>query len=172
LAFWYAIAWLDGLLALAYFYARGDLSAALSGIPLSAVASAWAGALGGIAISLKGVYEHWTDASRHPQGKSAWRNDFLLWHLGRPASGAIVGIVVYLVFQAADPSGRPAAPTLAAASFVLGLQEKKFFEWVKQVGAALVDIPGRSHGASAPTGSEPGSAATANDALSEEPLND
>jgi hypothetical protein len=143
IAFWYALSWFAILLLLALLYARGKLDPALSGIPLAAVASMWAGALGGVAISLKGVYDHWADASQHPQGKTAWNNELLLWHLGRPVSGAIVGLAVFMVFQAAYPSGTPSAGALAAASFVLGLQEKRFFEWVKQVGAALITIPGK-----------------------------
>ena len=140
-AFWYALIWLVVLLALAYCWARGYLNSALAGIPLPAIASAWAGAVGAITISLRGVYEHWVDASKHPRGKSEWTNALLLWHIGRPVTGAVIGVVVFAVFQAAYPSGTPSAAPLVVGSFVLGLQERQFFEWVKQIGAALLAGP-------------------------------
>lgn len=143
LAFWYAIAWLVALLVAAVLYANGRFRGALNGVPFAAIASGWAGALGGVAISLKGVYDHWVEASRHPQNKTGWNNDLLLWHIGRPASGAIVGVAVFILLKAVYPSGRPSPGAMAAASFVLGMQEKRFFAWVKQIGEVVVAIPAK-----------------------------
>lgn len=143
LAFWYSIAWLSGLLVLAYYWARGSFDTVLAGISTPAVASIWAGCLGAVTISLRGVYEHWVDSSQHPSGKNSWSNELFLWHLGRPATGAVVGVVVFTVFQAANPSGTPSAAALATAAFVLGLQEKRFFAWIKQVGAAILANTGQ-----------------------------
>ena len=125
---------------------HGDFRGLLYHVPFAAVAASWAGALGGISISLKGVYDHWVDASKHPSGKSAWNNELLLWHIGRPASGAIVGIAVFILLKAVYPSGAPSPGAMAAAAFVLGMQEKRFFGWVKQIGAMVVATPSKSSG--------------------------
>jgi hypothetical protein len=143
-AFWYSVSWLIALLVVAALYAHGTFHGLLSGIPFAALASGWSGALGGVAISLKGVYDHWIDASKHPDGKTAWNNDLLLWHVGRPASGAIVGVAVFILLKAVYPSGTPSPGALAAAAFVLGIQEKRFFGWVKQIGAVVVAVPNKA----------------------------
>jgi hypothetical protein len=140
LAFGYALGWLGVLVALAAMYTEGDFRTVLRGVPFSGVAAGWAGALGGIAISLKGVYEHGT----RPAGgdkREPWDNDLLIWHLGRPASGVIVGIAVYILLKTAYPSGSPSAGAMAAAAFILGTQEKRFFGWIKQIGAVVVAVP-------------------------------
>lgn len=141
-AFWYALAGVVTLFLLAGFYAHGSFRVALRGVPFAAVASVWAGVLGALTISLKGVYEHGFNGSEHPSRKSEWTNELFLWHLGRPVSGAVVGVAVFIVFQAVYPSGNPTPAALAAASFVLGIQEKRFFDWIKQIGAAVITIPG------------------------------
>src|SRR5207245_9094989 len=51
------------------------LKAALHGI--------WFGMLGSVAISLKGIYDH--------RLATEWDEGCLLWYLGRPLTGAIVG---------------------------------------------------------------------------------
>ena len=143
IAFLYAIAWLAVLVLLAAFYDQGRFRGVLHHVPFAAVAATWSGALGCVAISLKGVYDHWVNAEKHPQKKSAWNNELLLWHIGRPASGAIVGIAVFILLKAVYPSGTPSAGTMAAAAFVLGMQEKRFFAWVKQIGATVVATPSK-----------------------------
>ncbi len=151
IAFWYAIAWLAVLLLLAALYDQGNFRGVLHHVPFAAIAATWAGALGCVAISLKGVYDHWIDATKHPQKKSAWNNELLLWHIGRPASGAIVGIAVFILLKAVYPSGTPSAGAMAAAAFVLGMQEKRFFAWVKQIGATVVATPSKGGTASRAT---------------------
>jgi len=126
---------------LAALYSHHHFRGIASGIPLAGLASGWAGCLGGVAISLKGVYDHWLDSSKNPERKSAWNNDLLLWHVGRPVSGAIVGVSVFLLLKAAYPSGTLSSGAMAAAAFVLGMQEKRFFAWVKQIGAVVVAVP-------------------------------
>jgi hypothetical protein len=162
IAFWYAIAWLVSLLVLAALYAHGEFRGLLDHVPFAAVAASWAGALGGISISLKGVYDHWVDASKHPTGKSAWNNELLLWHIGRPASGAIVGIAVFILLKAVYPSGAPSPGAMAAAAFVLGMQEKRFFGWVKQIGAMVVATPSKVPSQSSGTSSQSSGSAVQN----------
>lgn len=144
LAFSYSVVWLITLFVLSYFWARGRFDGELTGISTAAIASVWAGCLGAVTISLRGIYEHWLVSTNHPRSKPAWSNEYLLWHFGRPATGAVVGVIVFIVFQAANPSSTPSAPALAAASFVLGLQESRFFDWIKQVGAAIIASTGKS----------------------------
>src|SRR5438105_3482960 len=55
------------------------------GIPLSV---AWWGAVGGVTISLTGIF-------RHPR---SWDDGYNKWHVARPVLGAIVGSVGYLIF--------------------------------------------------------------------------
>jgi hypothetical protein len=166
--FWYSIAWLIGLLVLAALYNDGHFRGLLAGVSVAALATVWSGALGGVAISLKGVYDHWADASKHPDRKTGWNNELLLWHIGRPASGLIVGIAVFILIKAVYPSGTPSAGAMASVAFVLGLQEKRFFAWVKQVGEVVVAVPakGSKQGLSTTSESENGEVVNADDAPS------
>jgi hypothetical protein len=77
----------------------------------------WFGALGGVIISLKGVYDHAVGRD------AAWDNRFDLWHFGRPVSGAVTGLVTYVLLCALNQSGTPNQTVLYAAAFVLGTQE-------------------------------------------------
>lgn len=122
---------------------NGKFNAILpASISRAALAAGWAGSLGGLAISFKGVFDHKGTADpEDPVKTDLWDNELLPWHLGRPFSGIIVGIFVFLALKAVYPSGNPSAITLAAASFVLGTQEKGFFEFIKQIGTVIVSIP-------------------------------
>lgn len=136
------------LISLAALYMQSDMKSLLSSsIPTAVLACAWAGALGGVAISLKGVSNH--PAKRDP-GKFTsarddeavlWSNEMMPWHLTRPFSGLIVGIFVYMALKAVYPTGSPAPATLAAGSFVLGTQERRFFDFVRKIGAVVVSVP-------------------------------
>jgi hypothetical protein len=191
LVFVYSLCVLAGLVALASLFGHGQLNGAMPSNRSADVAvfSAWSGALGAVAISLKGVYDHRPpvspvtkpadaapvvvgvapppDASsqEHTQATQAgtaspgsdltadgyadttspWDNDWLPWYLGRPFTGIIVGIAVFILLKAVYPSGTPNAATIAAASFVLGTQESRFFDWVKQIGGVIVSIPQQSN---------------------------
>src|SRR5262249_28345564 len=95
-----------------------------------------------ITMSFKGVFDHKPRADKQYKGDQVlWDNDMLPWHLGRPFTGTIVGIAVFIVLQAVYPNGNPSPITLAAASFVLGTQEAKFFDFTKQIGAVVTSVP-------------------------------
>jgi len=186
LIFGYSLLMLAALITLAALYGRGDMTSLLPRlhVPTVALYSSWSGALGAVAISLKGVYDHRVHAtlllgtdeplpqpqvlnppvdakpapgdssptpaqddkatkSKDPYDdtSSPWDNDWLPWYFGRPFTGIIVGIAVFILLKAVYPSGTPSAATISAASFVLGTQESRFFEWVKQIGAVVVSIP-------------------------------
>ena len=147
--FFFCIFVLLGLLAIALLYANGAFDSVLpSRVPRPALVAAWSGALGGVAIRFKGVFDHKTE--RGPGDKPdvvLWDDQLLPWHLGRPFTGIIVGLFVFLALKTAYPSGNPSSATLGAASFVLGTQDRAFFDFVKQIGAIVVSIPKKTKGA-------------------------
>jgi hypothetical protein len=100
-----------------------------------AVRCAWFGALGGVVISLKGVYDHST------AGIDGWQHRYDLWHLGRPVSGAITGLITYVLLSAINPAGEPSQPILYAAAFILGTQESRFFNFLYEVARIIVQVP-------------------------------
>lgn len=83
----------------------------------------WFGALGGVVISLKGVYEH--GASADP-----WKNDYNLWHIGRPVSCAIAGLIAGLLFYLVVPEKNLSPLVLYGVAFVFGTQDKAFFDFL------------------------------------------
>ncbi|HUY98721.1 MAG TPA: IPT/TIG domain-containing protein [Thermomicrobiaceae bacterium] len=107
----------------------------LRGAPIYAV---WFGALGGVVISLKGVYDH---------GPAEWKTQWDLWHIGRPFSGGIAGGVTYLLLLVVSKS-QPSVPVALAAAFVVGTQERTFFNFLKEVGRLVLQVPGDQSGAS------------------------
>jgi hypothetical protein len=140
--FIYCIVVLAVLISLALLYVRGSLSVIPTSVPAAALAAAWAGALGGIAISFKGVFDHRIrDCEGDKPKNTKWCNDMLLWHFGRPFTGVIVGAFVFIGLKAVYPTGEPNGFTLAAAAFVLGTQEKGFFDFVRKIGHVVVSIP-------------------------------
>ncbi|GAA5021067.1 hypothetical protein GCM10023258_10160 [Terrabacter aeriphilus] len=94
----------------------------------------WAGALGGVTISLVGVVTHTHD----------WKAlEYGYWHLARPFLGAVCGsvavLIVVLVLRSVDPTvnnqaGTPASiALLSVISFVVGYREETFRTLVKRV---------------------------------------
>jgi hypothetical protein len=107
----------------------GTLPEVLKGLPVESI---WFGALGGVVISLKGIYDHGKD----------WDGSFNLWHLGRPLSAAIAGGVTYVLLLAVNPSdGGPTAAIVWAAAFILGTQERRFFNFLSEVARLIVQVP-------------------------------
>lgn len=137
--FFYSLAMLTILLILAIWYYRNGLGGLLpTNIPPVVYAAAWSGALGGTITSLKGVFDHKLSYGTEDHVKNTpWDNGLLPWHLGRPFTGVAVGIFVFIAFNAIS-SGNPSPATIAAASFVLGMKEKDFFNYVKQVGSVIL----------------------------------
>jgi hypothetical protein len=94
----------------------------------------WFGALGGIIISLKGVYDH-------AVGGDPWNDSFNLWHIGRPISGGIAGLMTFLLLMVVNPSDNPTEPIAYAAAFILGTQERRFFGLLSEVARLIVQVP-------------------------------
>lgn len=83
----------------------------------------WFGALGGVVISLKGVYDH--GASADP-----WKNDYNLWHIGRPLSCAAAGLIAGLLFYLVMPDKNFSPLVLYGVAFVFGTQDRAFFDFL------------------------------------------
>ena len=98
--------------------------------------SMWLGALGGIVISLKGVYDH--------AGNPPWSDLYNLWHFGRPFSGAVTGLVtvlIFMVFNEGPSGGQLNRPVIYLAAFILGTQEARFFAFLAEIGRIIVQVP-------------------------------
>jgi len=142
-------AYLIVLLALVAAYAvlpglRAVLPATVASVPL---AIPWFGALGAVMIGLYGVFDH---------NHKDWTSRYNAWHIARPLSGAVLGMMAYLIFIATikaagvDPTGQPAAgslPTDQIAYFVIafaaGYREESFRVLFKRAVDLLLG-PGQS----------------------------
>lgn len=100
-----------------------------------ALHSTWFGTMGGIVISLKGVYDH------QPGQAPGWNDGFNLWHFGRPVSGGIVGFMTLVLLQAINPGQAPSEPVVYAAAFILGTQERRFFGFLYEVARLILQVP-------------------------------
>jgi hypothetical protein len=92
------------------------------------------GALGGLVISLKGVYDHHCN-------RGDWDEGFTLWHIGRPISGALTGLITVVLLLAINPTS-PNEPVAYAIAFIFGTQERRFFNFLSEVAALVVRVPG------------------------------
>lgn len=136
--FAYDLLMLAILLALAWWYFEGygwslksGIPELLRGLPVYAV---WFGALGGVVISLKGIYDH---------NASEWQGAFNLWHMGRPFSAAIAGGVTFVLLLAVSTGkDQLRQPIILAAAFIMGTQEKRFFNFLYEVARLIVQVPG------------------------------
>jgi hypothetical protein len=126
----------------------------------------WAGALGGVSISVVGLANHWprwgaTSVARAeaPRSDLEQRQQFNAWHLTRPWGGAVFGtfgaLIVVLVTKSVSsttsatvdvtPTG---AATLATIAFVIGYREKTFRLLVERVVDTILG-PGSTNDATA-----------------------
>ena len=102
-----------------------------------AIESMWFGSLGGVIISLKGIYDH-------SGGADAWDRSYNLWHLGRPVSGAIAGLMTVVLLKAINANGELTRPVVYAAAFIFGTQERRFFNFLYEVARLIVQVPEES----------------------------
>jgi hypothetical protein len=105
-------------------------------IPIGVV---WWGALGGVTISLTGVFRH----------TRSWDDSYNMWHIARPILGAIMGTVGYLIFVTvirAAASNQPVAghgsPIFYLVAFLLGYREQVFRDVLRKAVDVLI-APGR-----------------------------
>lgn len=100
----------------------------------------WWGALGGVTISLTGIF-------RHPR---SWDDAYNRWHVARPLLGALMGTVGYLIFvvviQAADQGDLEVgdgSPIFYLVAFLLGYREQVFRDALRKAVDVLI-APGRN----------------------------
>jgi hypothetical protein len=98
-----------------------------------AIESMWFGSLGGVIISLKGVYDH-------SEGSDGWDHSYNLWHLGRPVSGAVAGLMTVVLLMVVN-SNDLSRPVVFAAAFIFGTQERRFFNFLYEVARLVVQVP-------------------------------
>ena len=123
----------------------------------SVLLSLWFAMLGTVAISLKGI-------SDHSQARDWASGQWNLWYLERPFAGMIVGVVTYALLQVANTSSPPTGASLAAAAFILGMQEKRFFGFLAEIAKILLTTPADHASGFAVAGIQPNKGA-AGDAL-------
>ncbi len=118
-----------------------------------ALQAMWFGALGGVVISLKSVFDH-TAFTKD------WDPDFGLWHLGRPYTGAIAGLMTVILLAAAGVSGAVAnTAVVLAVAFIFGTQETRFFNFLSEVAKLVVQVPSEAKRSLAAAAIEPPTAA-------------
>jgi hypothetical protein len=97
----------------------------------------WYGALGGVVISLTGVFEHRYD----------WDVRYSAWHAARPFIGAAVAVVAVLVLQAGilaagvDPEAEKSGTKdlfYYVVAFLVGYREESFRGIIKRVGDVIL----------------------------------
>ena len=92
----------------------------------------WMGALGGVTISLKGVYDHGNP-------NLPWANAYNLWHIGRPFSGGVAGVIVALLFLLVFPTDSKVWHlVLYGVAFIFGTQDAAFFDFLSEFASRFV----------------------------------
>ena len=99
----------------------------------------WFAMLGSVAISVKGISD-WKSAAQWDEG---WR----LWYWARPASGLIIGVVTYFALKVVS-SAAPAMAGVVIVSFLFGMQEVRFFNFLSTAAKLILSTPGESIGVS------------------------
>ncbi len=121
-----AILWTIALVAAFFSYIEIDAVAdffptKVGSLPFVAI---WFGAVGGLLVSLEGIFYH----------NHSWRRSYDYWHYLRPVLGAIMGslgCLIFIVLTAAAASSAtptPDATFYAVIALSLGYREKNFRE--------------------------------------------
>ena len=156
--FWIQIVYLAALAVIAGVYFAGQLPAWLAspqGAGLSVEPGVlFFGALGGVLLSLEGVFKHGHD----------WDDTYFLWHIARPLVGGAVAVVAVLILQAGilavgvQPIGASSAPTSGATpvdkdllyyvvAFLVGYREESFRDLIKKAADLDLHVARRRLGA-------------------------
>jgi uncharacterized membrane protein YhdT len=131
--------YLAGLAVLAVIWGesptvRGWFHFESSGVPVPVL---WWGALGAVTISLDAMFRHARD----------WDPRMHQWHVARPAIGAVLGAVSYLIFvvvlqAAGSPSRDHGALIYDLVAFLVGYREATFRELIKRATDTIL-APGQ-----------------------------
>jgi hypothetical protein len=150
--FWIQIVYLAALAVIAGVYFAGQLPAWLAspqGAGLSVQPGVlFFGALGGVLLSLEGVFQHGHN----------WDETYFLWHIARPFVGAAVAVVAVLILQAGilavgvQPAGAGSSQTTGATpvdkdllyyvvAFLVGYREESFRGLIKKAADLIFTSP-------------------------------
>jgi hypothetical protein len=174
--FWYGLSCATGLLLLAFWYSWAytetrcfaglciefsDIDPVGGLLPLGVP---WFGALGGVTISLYGVFDHNDD----------WDPKWNYWHLARPVLGALLATVAFFIFYVLiAAAGEPPAIgdaegenriVLYVLAFLVGYRESTFKELIKRVSDVILkpaDADGTHSGSGEPVAKGEPEASTA-----------
>ncbi len=101
----------------------------------------WMGAIGGVTISLKGVYDHGSPSN-------PWSDAYNLWHIGRPLSGAIAGLITAVLFMLVVSPEKLSPLVLYGVAFIFGTQDRAFFDFLSTFASRF--LPTKQRGAPRP----------------------
>ena len=133
-----AVMWLVALVTVFAVYVELDAFADLIPGKLGPlpVSSLWFGALGGLLISLQGIFTH----------NHGWHRSYDYWHYLRPVLGAVMGTLGCLIFSVLNDAATTSRPTTnsvfyAVIAFVLGYREASFRQLVTRLIDTIVLPP-------------------------------
>ena len=149
--FWTEMGYLALLIALAVtFLTVPALKAAFQGsIGVVPIGIPWFGAVGGVTISLTGVFRHRAD----------WLPDYVFWHIARPLVSAITGTVGYLIYtaglaaltqQAQTGTNKGALISGYVVAFAIGYREEAFRDLLGRFVDKLLGRPSQPAPANGP----------------------
>lgn len=131
---YYSVGVLIVLLLLAYWYTQNHVTIIYKGLSAEPVLmSIWFAVLGSVAVALKGIADH-----RNESNTSF--NKYDLWFIERPFAGIIVGIVTYVLLWAAS-GNQPQLYNLGVVSFVFGMQEIRFLNFLHKIADLILSTP-------------------------------
>ena len=131
------LAYVGALVGAALLYAhihevRVIFSNPVGPIPLGVI---WWGALGGVTISLTGIFRH----------AKSWDDSYDMWHIARPALGAVMGSVGYLIFVVVIRAASTSPPIAGQGNtvfylvaFLLGYREQVFRDSLRKAVDVLI----------------------------------
>lgn len=150
-----AIMWLVALVTVFVVYVELDAFADLIPGKLGPlpVSSLWFGAVGGLLISLQGIFTY----------NQRWQRSYNYWHYLRPVLGAFMGTLGCLIFIVLNDAATTARTTTnsvfyAVIAFVLGFREASFRALVTRLIDTIVLPPEAAPPAASAT--QPTTAAT------------
>ncbi len=123
---------------IAHYHAGVYSTLCLNIIPYSVI---WFGALGGVVISLHGIFIH----------NDNWNPKYNYWHMFSAINGAIYGIVGFLLLKfliqssASSPKLNQNYITFDIAAFILGYSQQEFPVLLRRV-TSIIFGPGKSQG--------------------------
>ncbi len=135
----FPIVYLCILTALLSHHLRGPSLLTFGNMPLSAP---WFGALGGVMVSLQGIFAH----------NDKWDSSYNYWHIFSGVVGAVFGVFSFLFLivivktsGATMDSNKNSSFVFPLAAFILGYSQQEFPILLRRA-TSLIFSPGEEHG--------------------------